>query len=71
MKLHLSKPFFVPTLALIFLLSLSSCGKDYDLVSEYVIRDATQKIQLNHTDNNDTLGVAVINTDREDGVKKK
>ncbi|APQ18026.1 hypothetical protein [Maribacter hydrothermalis] len=71
MKLHLSKTFFVPTLAIIFLLSLSSCGKDYDLVSEYVIRDATQKIQLNHIEHNDTLGVAVVNAVTEDNVKKK
>ncbi|WP_299320923.1 hypothetical protein [uncultured Maribacter sp.] len=57
MKLYPTKIFFVPV-AIIFLLSLSSCGKDYDLVSEYVVRDNTETVISNNTTNN--LGVMVI-----------
>ncbi|WP_299796856.1 hypothetical protein [uncultured Maribacter sp.] len=59
MKLYPTKTFFVPVAAIIFLLSLSSCGKDYDLVSEYVVRDNTETVISNNTTNNN-LGVVVI-----------
>lgn len=60
MKLYPTKTFFVPVAAIIFLLSLSSCGKDYDLVSEYVVRDNAEKVISNNTTDSNNLGVAVI-----------
>ena len=61
MKLNITKTFFVPLAAVVFLLSLSSCGKDYDLVSEYVVRDNTEKNILNNDTNTQNSGVIVIN----------
>lgn len=61
MKLNITKTFFVPLAAVVFLLSLSSCGKDYDLVSEYVVRDNTEKNILNNDTNTQNSGVTVIN----------
>ncbi|WP_324023568.1 hypothetical protein QSV08_11855 [Maribacter sp. BPC-D8] len=60
MKLYPTKTFFVPVAAIIFLLSLSSCGKDYDLVSEYVVRDNAEKVISNNTADSNNFGVAVI-----------
>ncbi|WP_282049330.1 hypothetical protein [Maribacter aquivivus] len=60
MKLYPTKTFFVPVAAIIFLLSLSSCGKDYDLVSEYVVRDNAEKVISNNTTDSNNFGVAVI-----------
>ena len=67
MKFNTTKTFFVPIAAFIFLLSLSSCGKDYDLVSEYVVRDNTEKVISNNTTDSYNLGVAVI--DNSSSVK--
>ncbi|MGO4918206.1 hypothetical protein [Maribacter spongiicola] len=64
MKFNTTKAFFVPVAAILFLLSLSSCGKDYDLVSEYVVRDNTEKTISNNSLNNTNLGVASINIEK-------
>ncbi|WP_339727585.1 hypothetical protein [Maribacter stanieri] len=61
MKLNITKTFFVPVAAVVFLLGLSSCGKDYDLVSEYVVRDNTEKNILNNDSNTQNSGVTAIN----------
>lgn len=61
MKFNTTKTFFVPIAAVVFLLSLSSCGKDYDLVSEYVVRDNTEKNNLNNDSNTQNSGVTAIN----------
>ena len=61
MKLNITKTFFVPVAVVVFLLSLSSCGKDYDLVSEYVVRDNTEKNILNNDSNTQNSGVTAIN----------
>jgi len=71
MKLHLTHQFFVLLSATIFLLSLSSCGKDYDLVSEYVVRDTAHNVLLNSTQKTNNLGVTVINEISVQQVKKK
>ena len=71
MKLHLTHQFFVLLSVTIFLLSLSSCGKDYDLVSEYVVRDTAQNVLLNSTQKTNNLGVTVINEVSVQQVKKK
>ncbi|TDT47138.1 hypothetical protein CLV90_1209 [Maribacter spongiicola] len=63
MKFNTTKAFFVPLAAVLFLLSLSSCGKDYDLVSEYVVRDNTEK-SISTSSLNTDLGVAAINLDK-------
>ena len=46
MSLRFFKTFFVPLLVVMFVLSLTSCGKDYDLVSEIVVRDSSLQSQL-------------------------
>jgi len=71
MRFKLSRTFFVPLVAIIFLLSLSSCGKDYDLVSEYVIRDTNQQVQLNSGQDNSILNVDVVNNTTTNELKKK
>ena len=71
MAFKLSRTFFVPLAAIIFLLSLSSCGKDYDLISEYVIRDANLQVQLNTTQDNNLQNVALVSTSTTNEVKKK
>lgn len=71
MKFHFSKAFFVPLVVVLSVLSLTSCGKDYDLVSEYVVRDATTNLLLNNTFEKSTIGVAVINNSIRNAVKKK
>lgn len=71
MKLKLSKTFFAPLAAIIFLLSLSSCGKDYDLVSEYVVRDANKQVQLNNIQDNNNVNVSVVNDLTITEIKKK
>ncbi|WP_339628856.1 hypothetical protein [uncultured Maribacter sp.] len=70
MKFKLSRTFFVPLATIIFLLSLSSCGKDYDLVSEYVIRDTNQKVQLNTAQDNNLQPVAMVNNSTTNALKK-
>ncbi|MDF4202194.1 hypothetical protein PXD56_04475 [Maribacter sp. SA7] len=60
MKFYPTKAFFVPVAAIVFLLSLSSCGKDYDLVSEYVVRDNVEKITNNDSENTN-FGMTVSN----------
>jgi len=57
MKLYPTKTFFVPLAAVVFLLSLSSCGKDYDLVSEYVVRENTEKVITKNTSDNNNFEV--------------
>jgi hypothetical protein len=71
MRFKLSRTFFVPLAAIIFLLSLSSCVKDYDLVSEYVIRDTNQQVQLNSVQDNRILNVDVVNNTTTNELKKK
>ena len=71
MAFKLSRTFFVPLASIIFLLSLSSCGKDYDLISEYVIRDANLQVQLNTTQDNNLQNVAFVSTSTTNEVKKK
>jgi type 1 fimbria pilin len=71
MKLHLTQQFFVLLSAIVFLLSLSSCGKDYDLVSEYVVRDTAQKVLLSNTQESTDLGINVLNGNSNLEVKKK
>lgn len=46
MSLRFLKTFFVPLLVVMSTLSLTSCGKDYDLVSEIVVRDSSLQSQL-------------------------
>tara|TARA_R110001606_G_scaffold141740_2_gene280980 strand:- start:185 stop:409 length:225 start_codon:yes stop_codon:yes gene_type:complete len=70
MRFKLSRTFFVPLAAIIFLLSLSSCGKDYDLVSEYVIRETNQQVQLNSVQDNHILNVDVMNNTTTNELKK-
>ena len=62
MKFHLTKAFFVPVAAIVFLLSLSSCGKDYDLVSDYVVRENVETDLLNENLDTQKTDVAVINS---------
>ncbi len=57
MKLYPTKTFFVPLAAVVFLLSLSSCGKDYDLVSEYVVRENAEKVITKNTSDNNNFEV--------------
>ncbi|WP_036152268.1 hypothetical protein [Maribacter forsetii] len=57
MKFHSTKAFFVPVAAIIFLLSLSSCGKDYDLVSEFVVRENAEKVITKNTSDNNNFEV--------------
>ena len=57
MKLYPTKTFFVPLAAVVFLLSLSSCGKDYDLVSEYVVRENAKKVITKNTSDNNNFEV--------------
>lgn len=71
MTFKLSRTFFVPLAIISFLLSLSSCGKDYDLVSEYVIRDANEQVQSNTAQDNNMLNVAVLPTNSINELKKK
>ncbi|WP_437371792.1 hypothetical protein [Maribacter litoralis] len=62
MKFHPTKAFFVPVAAIVFLLSLSSCGKDYDLVSDYVVRENVETDLLNEKLDTQKTDVAVINS---------
>ncbi|MEP2057744.1 MAG: hypothetical protein ABJJ05_08055 [Maribacter litoralis] len=62
MKFHPTKAFFVPVAAIVFLLSLSSCGKDYDLVSDYVVRGNVETDLLNENLDTQKTDVAVINS---------
>ena len=62
MKFHPTKAFFVPVAAIVFLLSLSSCGKDYDLVSDYVVRENVEADLLNENLDTQKTDVAVINS---------
>jgi len=70
MKLNFSRTFFVPLVVVVSILSLTSCGKDYDLVSEYVVRDATNKLQVSNTLNSNTSTAAVMNNISSVTVKK-
>ncbi|TLP75447.1 hypothetical protein [Maribacter sp. ACAM166] len=71
MKLHFSKTFFVPLVVIVSSLSLTSCGKDYDLVSEYVVRDTTTKLLSTNNLVKSPVDVAVINNITSDTVEKK
>ena len=71
MKFNFLKAFFVPLVLVLTVLSLTSCGKDYDLVSEYVVRDGNTKSSINKMNDEDTFSVAVINDITTDSVKKK
>jgi len=62
MKFHPTKAFFVPVAAIVFLLSLSSCGKDYDLVSDYVVRENVETDLINENLDTQKTDVAVINS---------
>ncbi|MDF4221473.1 hypothetical protein [Maribacter huludaoensis] len=61
MKFYPNKAFFVPVAAIVFLLSLSSCGKDYDLVSEYVVRDNAEKVITSNNTENPNYSVTISN----------
>jgi len=63
MKFHPTKAFFIPVTTLVFLLSLSSCGKDYDLVSEYVVRDKIEFNIMNEDADIQNSGVSVMNNE--------
>jgi hypothetical protein len=71
MTFKLSRTFFVPLASIIFLLSLSSCGKDYDLVSEYVIRDANEQVQLSTIQDDNILKISAVHTSSNSEIKKK
>ena len=71
MTFKLSRTFFVPLASIIFLLSLSSCGKDYDLVSEYVIRDTNQQVQLSTVQDDNNLKIAAVHSSTSNEIKKK
>ncbi|PHN94234.1 hypothetical protein CSC80_02455 [Maribacter sp. 6B07] len=67
MKFHLTKAFFVPVAAIVFLLSLSSCGKDYDLVSDYVVRENVETNILEDNMNSQNSSVTSIDTQNNKG----
>lgn len=46
MRVPFFKTFFVPLAVVVFLLSLTSCGKDHDLVSDFVVRDPALRVQV-------------------------
>ncbi|MDO1513679.1 hypothetical protein Q2T41_19275 [Maribacter confluentis] len=53
------------------MLCLASCGKDYDLVSEYVVRNATSNDLIHGSVENASFNVHVVNDPLEGTVKKK
>jgi len=67
MKFHLTKAFFVPVAAIVFLLSLSSCGKDYDLVSNYVVRENVETNILEDNMNSQNSSVTSIDAQNNKG----
>tara|TARA_X000000950_G_C13470724_1_gene479660 strand:- start:38 stop:244 length:207 start_codon:yes stop_codon:yes gene_type:complete len=67
MKFHLTKAFFVPVAAIVFLLSLSSCGKDYDLVSDYVVRENVETNILEDNMNYQNSSVTSIDAKNNKG----
>ena len=67
MKFHLTKAFFVPVAAIVFLLSLSSCGKDYDLVSDYVVRENVETNILEDNMNSQNSSVTSIEAQNNKG----
>ncbi|SNR30192.1 hypothetical protein SAMN04488009_1041 [Maribacter sedimenticola] len=71
MKSIFSKTFFVPLVILLSMLCLTSCGKDYDLVSEYVVRNATSNDLIHGSVENASFNVHVVNDPLEGTVKKK
>ncbi|SIQ29255.1 hypothetical protein SAMN05421797_1011315 [Maribacter ulvicola] len=68
MKIHLTKAFFASASAIIFLFSLSSCGKDCDLVSDYVVRNNTSKTITHNMLNNNTLPDNNFNTTTKNNI---
>lgn len=46
MKLLFSRTFFAPVVLIFSMLSLASCGKEHDLVAEYIVRDVSPTLQL-------------------------
>lgn len=71
MKSFFSKTFFVPLTVFISFLCLTSCGKDYDLVSEYVVRNATSNDLIHGAVENASFGIHVVNDLMDETVKKK
>lgn len=67
MKFHLTKAFFVPVAAIVFLLSLSSCGKDYDLVSDFVVRENVETNILEDNMNSQNSSVTSIDAQNNKG----
>ena len=67
MKFHPTKAFFVPVAAIVFLLSLSSCGKDYDLVSDYVVRENVETNILEDNMNSQNSSVTSIDAQNNKG----
>ncbi|MEP3373360.1 MAG: hypothetical protein ABJL43_15370 [Maribacter dokdonensis] len=67
MKFQLTKAFFVPVAAIVFLLSLSSCGKDYDLVSDYVVRENVETNILEDNMNSQNSSVTSIDAQNNKG----
>lgn len=60
MKLIFTKALFVLILVLSAVISLTSCGKEHDLVSEFVVRDVSPKTQLGISEDHIKLGTGQI-----------
>ena len=69
MKLPSLRSFFVPLSVVFVVLSLSSCGKDYDLVSEFVVRGPVNKIKSDYlqesSESEATLLTALLSEDEK------
>ncbi|WP_419213956.1 hypothetical protein ACNR9Q_07335 [Maribacter sp. X9] len=69
MKLPSLRTFFVALSVLFIVLSLSSCGKEYDLVSEFVVRAPIDKTPLDYlqdpSDSEVTLVTAILSEDEK------
>jgi hypothetical protein len=50
MKFPFSRTLFVPVVLTFFLFLFSSCDKDYDLVSEYMVREVNETSHLANTE---------------------
>lgn len=71
MNFRFTKAFFVPLVVLVSVLTLTSCGKDYDIVSEYVVREPIANTSTNSSIDSNSFGLAVINDIATASVKKK
>ena len=72
MKFPFSRTIFVPAIASFFLLFFSSCVKDYDLVSEYMVREVNVTSQLANTEKQMDAAVADKNAStKQQGQKSE